>query len=177
WHHADITVLPEPGTTSLRLFLYADGNGSTDNVTAYRSVAVVGESAAGLALAPLGLTRILPTVSYERTSPTNFRVHVRNAEGPFLLWLTETYAPGWKLITENGQAPAWRHVQVDGYANGWMIPRGGDFEVSLAYGPETLADTAKMVSLAVTVLLLLGLFVGIVLTVRRRRLFLVGSNR
>lgn len=104
-----------------------------------------------------GHSESLPDIRFERTHPYRFRVHVHRATAPFLLVLTESHSPGWRLqVPWEGQGE--RHVRVNGYANGWIVDKPGDYTLAISYAPQSLASAAGLASLfgLMTVLLARG---------------------
>jgi hypothetical protein len=145
-------VTPYRDAVALWLFMYADGGGDTTTVTEYRTISVKrAQLATAIAVTPADR---LPVVSYERVSPSKFRVHVANATAPFLLVATETYASGWRASAPGRSSGGVEHLRVDGYANGWRIPWRGTYDLILAYAP---ARTARLAWLADLVLIPLTL--------------------
>jgi arabinofuranan 3-O-arabinosyltransferase len=141
WHRFDATTTPDPGTTSRWLFLYADGDASEPTATEYRNLRIeLPQTAIAVGVSPI--TR-LPHVTYERVAPYEFRVHVRGARKPFLLVLSETFAPGWQLKGGGRGGARASHLRVNGYANGWRVPWRGSYDVELTYGPEQPALWAR----------------------------------
>jgi arabinofuranan 3-O-arabinosyltransferase len=140
WHSFDTTVTLDPGTSSGWLFLYADGGGSQPTATEYRDLRIeLPQTAIAVGVSPVAR---LPQVRYERVAPYEFRVHVRDARKPFLLTLSETFAPGWQLKGGDRRVRA-SHLRVNGYANGWRVPWRGSYDLELTYGPEQPALWAR----------------------------------
>jgi arabinofuranan 3-O-arabinosyltransferase len=155
WHRIDAVVRLATGVRSLRLFLYADGDGTGPTTTEYRSLAVARPvPTVGVAVLPIAQ---LPDVSYRRLSPSAFRVSIRRAREPFLLVLAETFAPGWRVTRRDGDSATAAHLRVNGYANGWVIPRTGSYELTIEYRPERLARFARRLDLVAIPLGLLAL--------------------
>jgi hypothetical protein len=168
WHRLATTVTPEPGTRSLRLFLYADGSGGGRGVTEteYRRIFVAQPAPAlGVAVAPVAR---LPELSYRRVGPTVFRIRVRGARTPFLLVVAETFDPGWELRASGRNSANAAHFRVDGYANGWRIPWTGSYELTVRYGPERLAQLARRIDLVGVPLGLVALLWSLCRRGRRR---------
>jgi hypothetical protein len=111
----------------------------------------------------------LPTVRSERLAPSRLRVHVTDARSPFLLMLTDAYAPGWHIERTGHAASEALHVRADGYANGWLVPWRGTYEMTLVYGPEQYAHAARWTSAVGAALLLVPLMGGPAYARRRRR--------
>ena len=146
WHRYDAVIEPRPATTSVRLFLYADGGGSKTSVTEYRALGS-GSPPSPLALAAAPLQGV-PHILYRKQTPYSFRVSVRGATAPFVLVSTETFAPGWRLKGPSGRPGDVPHFRVNGYANGWRIPWTGSYDLTIAYAPERPARVARLVDLA-----------------------------
>jgi arabinofuranan 3-O-arabinosyltransferase len=164
WHQFETTVIPAVGTRSLLLFLYADGGAADPTTTEYRNLGVeFSQPAIAVSVSPLPR---LPEVTYRRMAPYEFHVHVERAREPFLLVLSETFAPGWHLQAKDRSSAA-AHGRVNGYANGWRVPWRGTYDLELTYGPERVALWARRAD-AVLIPLTLVLS-GLCLVVRRRR--------
>jgi hypothetical protein len=121
-------VTPDAGTTSILLYLYADGGASRRTINDYANVSVVAvQSLPHLAL--LGM----PDGS--------------NAASPRLVVDHTTYSDAW-------QGSPGKHVLVDGMLNGWLVPpRSTAFTTS--YAPSPLIQAAQWVSLLVLMATLL----------------------
>jgi hypothetical protein len=165
WHRLEAAVTPQTGTQSLRLFLYADGGGGARTVTEYRDIAIRRPQP----VLPVGAVPLdrLPNVSSRQLTPSEFRVHVKDAHGPFVLVLTETYAPGWHIEIDGHDSNGLAHLRVNGYANGWRVPWRGTYDFTITYAPERLARLAGLADL-VLVPLSLMLFLGWRVWTRRR---------
>ena len=154
WHRLDAVVPIAPATSSVWLFLYADGGGRR-TISEYRRITIA-KSVPRIAVAVAPVVR-LPEVTYQRVSPSEFHVRVRGARAPFLLVATETYAPGWRLQRPRGRHRGATHLRVNGYANGWRLPWSGSYELTIDYAPERLAELARRLDLVAIPLGLLAL--------------------
>jgi arabinofuranan 3-O-arabinosyltransferase len=168
WIRYEEAYTPRPGTASLRLFLYADGgmDETGPTIVDYRNVRI-------RTLAPFAVSitegadprPAPPEVASARVGPSSFRAEVGRSEGPFLLSIPESAAPGWSISgvpTGRSVTP----VEVDGYAQGWLISRGAPFSAEIAYAPDRWLRWAAAAS-AVGWIALMGLTAG--RWVRRRR--------
>ena len=165
WNRTEATVTPVAGTRALRLFLYADGGAGARTVTEYREIAVNRpRPAVALGVVP---AVALPKVSYHRVAPDEYRVRVQGARGPFLLAVSETFAPGWRVEREGHDTSGLVHLPVDGYANGWRVPWSGTYELTIRYEPERFARWARRIDLVVLPLVA-ALWLGRRAAVRRR---------
>lgn len=142
-------IRPDPGTTELELYLYADGPDSDgdETVVEYRNAAVRRVAGTALVAMPQPAAATLPAVRYQRRSPAEFTVDITGADGTFVLTLADTHADGWQV---HGLPDGWeaRHVVANGYANGWIITGRGDARLVLRYGPDRLVRLSATVSAA-----------------------------
>ena len=146
WHHFDATTALLPRAGALELFFYADGDGDSTTTTEFRDVLVRVDERLDLFLIQESRPVRLPQLRYEKLGPAEFRVSVRDAQDPYLLVLTESYAPGWQVYMESGDLDV-PQLRVNGYSNGWLLDRTGSYELRLAYEPERPARIARWISL------------------------------
>jgi hypothetical protein len=89
----------------------------------------------------------VPSISYSKIDPTEYRVHVEGAENPFTLILSELYFAGWEARLADGtKIEENKHFLVNSYANGWMIDRLGNYDLILKFAPQNLLDVGKKIS-------------------------------
>jgi len=122
WSQFRSSVKPEPGTTSLTLYLYADGDGPRSRtVIDYADIRVLETSA-------------LPTVALlqDPTSQT-----LRSVD---LAVVHSGFSTAWRA------SPRGEHVLVDGLLNGWLLPLGSD-HFSASYEGADLFHAAQWISL------------------------------
>jgi hypothetical protein len=144
WQTSSLEVMPDAGTRTLRLFLYADAPvGAPVSVEQYADI-TARSSAALPALVVVGTPDGAPAPSTLLINP-------------------ESYSPEW-------QGPAGgHHVLVDGIRNGWIVPGVAAHGGSAVYLPGQLVGrmiipfSTAMVSLAIAVWL-----VSLLLKERRR---------
>ncbi|MDH3680979.1 MAG: hypothetical protein OEV40_13645 [Acidimicrobiia bacterium] len=139
---------------ALSLYLYADGNDGGLTRIEYRRVAVTRARATQVVLDRTGDRRHpAPSVGFDQLSTSSYRVDISNANGPFVLVLAESFAPGWTIPDlPDGWTAA--HVKVDGYANGWRLDGHGDATLTLTYREAGLASAANKASLVAAASLL-----------------------
>jgi arabinofuranan 3-O-arabinosyltransferase len=166
WREVRADVRIATGTSSVRLFLYADGGHGEPTVTEYRGLSVARAAPAVTVASTPAIA--LPGVSYQRVSPHEFRVSVRDAESPFVLVAAETFASGWRIRASGRDGDAVDHFRANGYANAWRIPWTGSYELTLEYRPERLAQAARRMDYFAIPLALAFLFFGRRPDVRRR---------
>jgi arabinofuranan 3-O-arabinosyltransferase len=166
WRRFTTVVRPDANATSLRLFLYADGQDSPPTRVAYRNPVLQPVAPAEIAVDPeAGDRRAAPALRWSQERPDRYRVAVSASRGGFTLVLAESSAKGWWL---RGLPEDWtaRRVTVDGYANGWRIEGAGSADLTLVHAPAALGRIAIAVSalgaIAAAALALAGLL-------RRRR--------
>lgn len=156
WQRSDIVFRASHDAAGLQLFLYADGEpgGTTvryDDVrlrlTPPRPELAVVDPPPGRAAAELEVTI---------RNPSDYRVAVSGAKGPFLLVLDETYDRDWHL----SGAPGSRHIRVNGYANGWVVDRSGDFDLRIVHVSQAWVGMAWSVSGIALLGLVLAAIIG-----------------
>lgn len=166
WRTFTTDVVPEPGTQSLRLYVYADGQASLPTVTEYRDLALRPSTSAVVTVTRASVAPSPEVWSECRAERCDVRV--RGVEGDFVLEVAESWAPGWQL---SGLPAGWtaERVPTSGYANGWRITGHGDASLVVVYDPQRIASAAQATS-AVAGLGILA-FVGyrMVVEVRRTR--------
>jgi len=149
WSVYRASVTPDPGTTSITLYLYADGGASgTRTVSEYADVRVV-EVPALPSLALLADPK--PGV----TSPAQLAV------------IHSSFSANW-----HGPANS-EHVLVDGMMNGWLIPMGSP-GFTASYAPTSAiraADWLSIAGLLLIVLLPAWRSISLVAVRQRSRLF------
>lgn len=162
WSRFATVVRPDPSTTALRLFLYADGAASPPTRVQYRRPVLQPVAPAEVAIeAAARESAAPPTLRWSRQRTDAYRVSVRRARGAFTLVLAESAATGWSL---RGLPADWsmQRIVVDGYANGWRIEGTGDADLTVVYGPAAFGRIAIAVSL-------LTALAALIAALRRRR--------
>jgi hypothetical protein len=156
----------DPTASAVRLYLYADATKKATTID-YRNVHFRPVTDESLVLWPTASpTAVAPTITSTRDGST-YHVHVRGANGPFLLALSEAYSSSFHLAGVPDGSSA-EHVMIDGYRNGWALDAHGDFELTISYGPARLAKMARLISIA-TLLFVLALIPSAPFVVRTRR--------
>lgn len=93
---------------------------------------------------------ISPEISYERINPTNYKISVKNASGPFILSFLEGFSPNWILMVDGQEVKD--HEILNGYANGWIVGKTGDFTMELYFYTQRLMIVGLIIT-AISVLL------------------------
>jgi len=140
WIDYRAAITPDTGTTSLRLFLYAEG-GPTKTTNEYAAVTVV-------EVASLGQPAIIATRSKGM------------ANSEYLLTYHTSFSSAWH------GSPGGTHVLVDGLVNGWIVKADvGRYTVS--YSPEVVIAAGFLIS-ALTSLLFLAFLLSAIRRLRKR---------
>ena len=132
WIRYHGVVTPDPGTTSLELFVYADGAADAGSPTIAEYVDVH-----------------IRTVPYDHVDLLGSPVMTPAAGTPLVSVFRTAFSTSW---TTDSDAT---HVLIDGLSNGWMSP-SGDTVGAPAYGPQRVIEAAVLVS-ALTACLTFGL--------------------
>lgn len=153
WTTFTTVVTPEPGTTGLLLYVYADAASVERTTVAYRNATVraVGSSRLTVRHEPLGAEPLAapPSVTWSQEDASRYHLVVDDAPKPFVVALSEHFSDGWALRGLPRGASA-SHVHLDGYRNGWIVdpgPVGGRLELQLEYVPSRLARNLWLISL------------------------------
>jgi len=145
WRPYRVEVTLEPGTTSARLYLYADGvDGGT--VVEYRDLAARPVAPEIVNIRPAVPSASTPTVQWEQDGGSRFSARVAGGPYPAVVVLDESFGSGWQV----DGAEVRGHTEVNGYANAWVLASGG--ALSIRYGPNAWARAALWVSVAVALL-------------------------
>jgi len=150
-----ITAQSENGMTSLSLKPDTAWTGfskivtiSNENITSLRYVINAGTSAdlsLGDAVSIFRQTGVydidtmnLPSrntaVNYLKIDPTNYKVHIVNEGGPFILSFSEAYEKGWVAYYEDYHEI--RSFPINGMINGFYVDRTGSFTMDIQYKPQ-----------------------------------------
>lgn len=166
WRDYKVRFSAEPGTTDLRLYLYADG-GPRRTVAEFRDINVRSvPQRPDLATLTATSKPPAPRVEVIEDTTTRYRLRIHNAQSTFLLSLNRTFDPQWKI----SGAGRHQHMEVNGFANGWLMERKGTYDVVIEYSPIRYVRGAQFVSVT-TLLVAVG---ALIITsgglwVRRRR--------
>lgn len=144
WSSFQAAISPDQGTTSVRLYLYADGNyPNTDTINRYADVHVVEVPS-------------VPEFMLIADAPSS------EAASQQLAILHESAHPAW---TASGGT----HVLVDGLLNGWLLP-AGPTKFSAEYKYDVWVRGAQLVSAIACIALLATMVLQRLAMALRRRL-------
>ncbi len=74
---------------------------------------------------------VLPKYRITKISNTKYRLTILDAQGPFLVVLSDTFNDNWVL--KSTVSVPHRHVLANGFANGWVIYKTGKYEFTLVF--------------------------------------------
>lgn len=102
-------------------------------------VQVFGDGLYGMTLLPqYELGAAAPSISFERISPTEWRVSVTNASGPFILKFSEGMSEFWELQAD-GATTTW--FRSDYLANAFIVNGSGDLEMTLVFSKQAAYES------------------------------------
>lgn len=90
-------------------------------------------------------TRV-PSVSFVQKNPTRYEVAVTGSQSPFVLVLNQRFDPGWGLAIK-GVRQDYYHQEANGFANSWIVPKTGDFMLTLYYIPQQLEYVGGLITI------------------------------
>lgn len=158
WQTLSTVIHPDPGTTGLCLYLYADGQPNPVTSVQYRAIRAKRSIPAVVSIQPQDPTprALVPALAWSGSQPGSYQVSLTGVRSRTVVTLDESYDARW---TVSGLPAGWtaRHIPADGYANAWIITGRGDARLGVEFGPNTPARDAQRLSLAVVAMCLLGL--------------------
>lgn len=82
---------------------------------------------------------VKPEVKFKKLSSILYGVNIKNAKGPFILVLNNTFDKAWQLTID--KKPIEQHFIANDLVNGWVINKEGNFtaEIKLLVWPEFLS--------------------------------------
>ena len=111
----------------------------------------------------------LPRISFTKLDSSEYEVQVRNASGPFVLNLGQTYDPSWIIRAQGGSLSSSEHFEGDLYLNSWLIyPAEHNFSLDLYFTPQTALNNTAFGSYVFPLAGIVLIMVGVV--IKRRRL-------
>jgi hypothetical protein len=109
---------------------------------------------------------------FTKFNPTLFKVHVKNADKPFNLYLLNTFDPGWQAKI-NGQVIS-QHRKVFSYANSWKVNKAGNFEIDVQYQPQDYLTQGTRISVISYLIIIMLTSIFMILQRLNKNIF---SNR
>ena len=139
WHTYTARVHIPETVTDIRLYLHAyESNGTTRNVVRFDNVKLIAvpttESQFYVMSEPTNPMQKPRSTTFKTLDSTHRQVDVKGAKGPFVLNLSESYHPQWRLELRNNHVSglaAWlpgakvdsvdAHFEINNYANAWYV--------------------------------------------------------
>lgn len=139
WHTYNTKIRVPELTANLRLYLHAyESNGTTKNTVRFDNVKLTAvpptDQQFYVVSEPEKSLQQPKSITFQNLSTTKRTIHVSGARAPFIVDMSETYHPGWRLELDNARIAginSWRpgvqadtvdtHFQLNNYANGWYV--------------------------------------------------------
>ncbi len=97
-----------------------------------------------------------PQISFEKESPSKYKVNIKNATEPFFITFSEEYNKGWGIY--KGNIGIISHIfkkdigkqslfPSNGFTNTWYIDELGDYNLTIYYKPESAYRSLMLFSL------------------------------
>lgn len=161
WQHYENFFKPDSNATSLSVYFYAesDGNQATSNL--YDNVKLIKLTKfTDLVLQSQDSSvNFTPAISYQKISPTKYKINIVNATQPYFLNFLDSYNFGWKAYIKNKKIPQEKHFMVNGYANSWYIDKLGSYEITLEYWPQEVFTLGLFISIISIISVSIYLFI------------------
>lgn len=99
----------------------------------------------------------LPSVTVDKISKTEYRVHIKNAKDPYVLNFKQTFSSSWRgEIEGDGEII---HFPYNIAFNGWYINKMGDYVITLSYKIDNYYKVGAVITVITSVSLLLWLVI------------------
>ena len=169
WQTLSTVIHPDPGTTRLRLYLYADGQPNPVTSVQYRAIRAKRSIPAVVSVRPLTSASRAAMAALTWNGPRSgaYQVSLTNVQSRAVVSLDESYDPRWAV---RGLPSGWtaRHIRANGYANAWIITGRGSARLDIEFGPDASVRYAHWLSSAAVAMCLLLLAFPVVRRLRRR---------
>jgi hypothetical protein len=97
-----------------------------------------------------------PQITYQKKSPTEYKLQVTNSRSPFVLVFNTAYHTLWNAQLPSGLVSPANHVLANNYANAWLIDQQGDFFVQISYQGQKYHDLGKIISIVSILLIIIS---------------------
>jgi hypothetical protein len=97
---------------------------------------------------------LAPHVGYEKISPCEYKVHIENSTGPFILAFSESYHPLWRAYIDGEEIEP---IPLYSIVNGFYINKTGDFNIKIYFKGQDYAENGLKISSATLILAVLML--------------------
>jgi len=94
------------------------------------------------------------SVNYKKIDPTRYNIAVDKLDKDTILIFNQSFNGQWEL-TDVGGSTDLRHFVVNGYENGWLLPSGKSYNLSLVYRPQESFEKGSKISMSVAIILIL----------------------
>jgi hypothetical protein len=78
----------------------------------------------------------VPIIHFNKLSPANYKVEVKEAEEPFILVFSESYHPLWQATIGETKIAEGDHFIANSYANAWLVSKTGTYTINLNFTAE-----------------------------------------
>lgn len=95
-----------------------------------------------------GSKRQVPKTSFVKRNPAEYEVQIEGASDPFILVLSESFNPGWRLslLDKGVNLDGRNHFKINGFANAWYLEEEGSYRVRLQFWPQKFFFPGLLVS-------------------------------
>ena len=75
------------------------------------------------------------SINFKEINPTKYIVNIKNANQPFIMSFKQSFNLNWKIYINNIESND-PHFTADMYYNGWLITQGGNYTITIVFGPQ-----------------------------------------
>ncbi len=95
----------------------------------------------------------LPNISFTQTNPTEYKINVKGAKDPYVLFFSERFSPLWDVYIDGKKNQY--HTLINNFGNGWYIDKKGDYNIVLIFKNQSEYN----IGLVTTFLSLIGMVI------------------
>lgn len=111
---------------------------------------------------------VLPTISFYKLSPTKYKIQIKNAKNPFILYFSERFSPLWEIQYKDIKIK--EHFMANGFANAWYLNKQGTYELNLTFKSQKIMLLGVIISLTTFIILLCVLIIILINYVKNKKI-------
>ncbi|QQG42254.1 MAG: hypothetical protein HYV90_02970 [Candidatus Woesebacteria bacterium] len=93
-------------------------------------------------------------IIYKKIDPTRYQITTEKLSGDMVLVFNQLFNSQWYLMDKSDMSVI-HPFKVNGYENGWLLPGGKAYDLSLVYHPQELFEKGLKISASVAIILII----------------------
>ncbi len=153
WNSFNSIFEPNVNTQSVNLEFYLTGFETTGGTIQLKNLKIISVSVPEVFVSvnlPASIKNESLRISFDRFSPTAYKINVEGSVSPFVLAFGDSYSKGWRAyIVEEGKKeriPEAQHYILNGYSNGWLVDKKGNYPIVVEYFPQKIFYAGLIIS-------------------------------